>query len=280
MKDVFKGYLRIILATILWGTSPLWIRNINLDPYQTTFIRTLIGSLILFIFVRKLDIDKIKKDLKQIIIGGIGVCGGFIFYFLAIKLTTVSHALLSFYTLPLFVAILAPLLIKEELDKFTLFAVPIGFLGVFLILPTGFSLQDQNAIGILFGLLAAFSQAFSIIYAKYLTKNHKSNEIVFYQLFITALVLLPFSIKPIQINTNLVINMALLITFGTILGYVIFVRALEYVKAQHAEILGYLEVLFAIIFAAIFLKELPSSNSIFGGIFIITAGIIVVLSKK
>jgi len=281
MKDVFKGYLYVILATVIWGTSSLWLRNVSTNVYQTTFIRVILGTIILAIFLnKKIQIKKIKKDIPWFVVSALGIMLSFVFYFKAVNTTTVSNAILAFYTTTIFTALLAPVLIKEKIDKYTIIALPIGFLGVYLILPEALTFHNHHVIGILFALLAAISNSLFALYSRQLTKKYNFIEILFYQLAISSVLLLPFIFKPWIINIETIISLIVIILAVTLGAYLLFIKALSYITAQHGEILSNLEVFFQVILAVIFLNEMIASKTIFGGIFIIAAGIIVVMSKK
>ncbi len=275
MRDSTKGYLLVFLATMIWGTSALIVRMLDTDAYHTTFFRTFLSGLILLLLVRRISLKKIRKDLFPIIVSALGSLGGFVFYFLSVKSTTVSIALLSLYTVPLFTALLARLIIDEKWDRYTWIALPMGFIGLMFLVPGDISLANKDIIGILFGIAGAVSLAFFVVYSKFLTKRHSSKEILMYQMLIVAMLLLPFINPLAQIKPGSILLIAVFVLFNTLGAYLLFIYALKFIKAQHAEILSYFEALFAIFFAALFLKEMPGLDTLAGGILIIAAGIII-----
>ena len=68
-------------------------------------------------------------------------------------------------------------------------------------------------------------------------------------------------------------------TFGTALPFTVFLIALHYTTPGNAAILQQSELIYSLIFAAIFLKEFPSRGQL-GGSTLIIAGVLIILLKE
>jgi drug/metabolite transporter (DMT)-like permease len=65
-----------------------------------------------------------------------------------------------------------------------------------------------------------------------------------------------------------------------ILPFVIYMWAFQKIEAQRVSIIGYMEPLSGVAFAAAFLNEIPGWNTLIGGLMIIFAGAWIVLSAS
>lgn len=194
-------------------------------------------------------------------------------FFLSLKLTTVANAVLLTYTAPLFIALMAPFLLKESLEKTTILALFLSFIGIILILtPASIELNLRQLSGIFWGLLSGFTYAILVVLVKPLLKIYSPMLLMFLESFTATLVLLPFVLsQPLQLNF---FSLSLLVIMGilhTAIANILYLEGLRQLKAQIAGVLSYLDPLSASFFAFIFLQEVPRLETIIGGFLILLA---------
>lgn len=200
-------------------------------------------------------------------------------YFYALAHTTVSNAVFTHYTAPVFVAILAPFLIAERLQKVTLISLPLAVTGMLLIVLAGGGLQlgVEHTRGVLAGTASGVAYAFLIIISRRLSRMMMHHKAVILLLWITAAVTAPFAV---QSDHHLTAYTVLLLVVGGLVHSTIaplmYFSALRQVMAQHAAILGYIEPLAAVPLAFLFLSEIPPSMAVAGGILILFSGYLIV----
>lgn len=128
----------------------------HISALEIVFFRSLIGVFII-LYALKHTAPTLKggKFLMLISRGVYGILA-MILYFYTIKVIPLGEAITLNSTSPLFGAILAFYLLHEHLDKKTILALLIGFLGVILIVkPFGMMISYEHFLAILGGFFAA-----------------------------------------------------------------------------------------------------------------------------
>ncbi len=282
MKDKLKGALLIITSMLIFGFIGIVVRTLKVPSLIVALYNFLFSGAMLFIFFLIKDKSKIiiknyKKYLCPIILLGVFNGIGYFLYLQAFVFTTISNAVLTHYSAPIFVALLAPLLLKERLQKITILALIISTIGLVFISYKDISFNSKDFVGIIYGVASGIMYALIIIYIKFLSKNISIYTIVIYNYFVAVIVLAPFAIK-----SDFVVSLELLFTlilfalvFGVFAG-LLHSFGIKKVKSQDAGILAYVEPLAATIYAIIFFSEFPSLNTIIGGTFILIGGYLVI----
>jgi drug/metabolite transporter (DMT)-like permease len=199
-------------------------------------------------------------------------------YFFSLGHTTVSNAVFTHYTAPVFVAALAPILISERLQKVTLISLPLAVIGMIMIVAVGgnLSLNSAHNAGIVAGTLSGLAYAFVIIFSRRLSQLMLHHKAIIVNLWITTAVTAPAALTA-DYHMSLRAGALLLVTglLHSNLAPLLYFNALRKVIAQHAAILGYMEPLAAIPLAFFFLSETPTLITLFGGILILVSGYMV-----
>lgn len=128
----------------------------DMSAMEIVFFRNLIG-LALILYALKHTPATLRGGKWYLLITR-GVFGflAMILFFYTITTIPLGEAITLNKTSPLFVTVLAYYLLKEKLNKTTLFALLIGFIGVVLIVkPIGMSISYEHFLGILGGFFAA-----------------------------------------------------------------------------------------------------------------------------
>ncbi len=283
------GYVKVISASIIWGTISVFARWSGADPLFLSFSRCFIAVLAIFIFLlhkREVLPAPGGGELFMVGLSGLFRAAGLYFYFVAITMTTLCYTLFIFYLAPVMVVLLAPVFIGEKLEKHSLLALFVAVLGVGFVL---FSMFDGEITaaelnGIIYALVGALCFAFTIIIAKGLPRV-SGLALTFYQMLVAALCLLPFITNhPImgldaKITAIMVVSIVLLGILHTAYTYVIYHEGLQVVKIQHAGIFLYLDPVVASICGYIIFHESISTQGFVGAFLILMAGIVVTMGS-
>jgi RarD protein len=271
---------RIITAMLIFGSIGVFVRNIDLSSAQIALLRGVIGSLFLLIasfFLRqKISWQTIKENGLLLLISGFAIGINWIFLFQAYKYTTISNATISYYFAPIFVMILAPFVLKEELTPVKVACVLTAMLGLFLIVKTGGGRVDgsyHHVLGICYGLLAAAFYASVILMNKFI-KNLSGLATTVVQLIAAALILMPYVLLKDQFNLSDMntSSMLLILILGIIhtgIAYYLYFTAIKELKGQTIAVLSYIDPISAVVIAAIFLSESMNLIQLVGGILIL-----------
>lgn len=269
------GSLYILSAIFLWSSLGIIIRLAGLSIQSLIFYSCLVsviaqGIIILFKGHRKL-IPDIKQLRYPAILGFVALLNTFSFYY-AYKKTTIANAVLTHYTAPVFVAVLAPFFIKEKITQKIIFVIVIASAGLWIML-NGISLEQGQVAGIMAGLFSGLAYAVIVILARIYSQGFAPIVLSFVSNLVIAALLLPF-IREFPFN-DLPAVLFMGIVHSTI-APILYYRGLQDVTANRAAVLGYLEPVCAIFLGAIFLNESIYWNTIAGGILIILSGYLVV----
>jgi len=284
MKQTLKGAIFVIAATLIFGLMGIFVRSLDMPSQVIVFFSFLTPAVVLFFFflLNGKPLIVAKRYIWIVAaLGAFNILNNF-FYFQAYVNTTISNAVLTHYTAPIFVALLAPFILKEKIEKITINALLLSMVGlIFITYSNKFSFYTKDFIGIAYGTASGIMYALVIVIVKYLSKYLSIYAINTYQSFTGALILLPFVLKAGFPNTPN--SLFLLILFGLVFGVIatlLYFAGVKRIKSQHVGILAYTEPIAATIYALIFFFEIPSLNTIIGGVLILFSGYLIIRREK
>ncbi|MGM0410083.1 MAG: DMT family transporter [Bacillota bacterium] len=270
------AYLQIILAMVIWGSVGIFARFIPFSSKIIVFYRVFFAfiSLAIYLIIKKdIKIDLKENNLKVILLAGVFLALNWLFFFKAIKTTTIAKATISYYTSPIILNILAIIILKEKLKRKTLISLILGFLGMIFIIYNGKDLTGGQFVGILYGLTAAFFYAFFSITNKKIN-NLGAIKATFIQSGVATISFIPF-ILPITVPD--LKSIFLLLVMGilhTALALILYLSGLKKIKAQDVGVLSYVDPLSAVLLAALLLGEIPTILTTLGAVLVLLSGYI------
>lgn len=280
-----SNYVKIIAAMLIWSTWGPLIRWLQLPPVIVLFYTSLIASVTVpaVLAMRgELNLTGAGKAWWIFALLVASSIANNITYFYALGHTTVSNAVFTHYTAPVFVALLAPVMIGERIQKVTMLSLPLAFTGMVLIVLAGggFSFGGPHGAGIAAGTASGVAYAFIIIFSRRLSSMLLHHKAVVILLWATTAVLLPFAVLT-EHHLDLRASLLLFCTglLHSTLAPLLYYDALRKVIAQHAAILGYMEPLSAIPMAYILLAEQPAFPALAGGALILFSGYLVIHAR-
>jgi drug/metabolite transporter (DMT)-like permease len=280
-----NNYLKIIAAMLIWSTWGLIIRWLALPAVVILFYSSLIASFTVPAVLKirgEFDLSGVRVAWWLFALLAVSSVTNNITYFYSLAHTTVSNAVFTHYTAPLFVAVLAPLLIAERLLKVTLVSLPIAVLGMVMIVLSEGGLRTSSAdmSGIVAGMVSGIAYAFIIIISRKLSRMLLHHKAVVILLWTTTIVTAPWALSMDYHLDHRAAGLLLMTgVMHSTLAPLLYYSALRKVMAQHAAILGYMEPLSAIPLAYLFLSETPSFIALFGGVLILFSGYLVIHSR-
>jgi drug/metabolite transporter (DMT)-like permease len=284
------GYIKIISAILIWSSLGVFIRKIGVPNVAIIFYSSAAAGILQLILL--LSAGQLKENFRQanrvqrlLLVILIPICtlsNNLLFYY-AFLHTTVANSVLAHYTAPIFVALLAPVFLKERSCKTTWIAIVLSSAGLWLMLwmPSAgmnIPLTGSERAGVLAGAASGLAYAFLILMIRALASRYTSLFFIFVQNSMIALFLLPF-ISGISISSqSLIYLVAMGVVYSTV-APLIYVQGFKSVKANDAAILGYFEPVGATILAFVFFHEVPGITALFGGALILFSGYLILRSK-
>jgi len=180
MTTKLKDYLHLHVIVFIWGFTAVLGKLITIDALPLVWYRMLIAVILVFVFVvlRKTKLQTNKKTLLMMILGGVLIAIHWVTFFWAIKVSTVSVALVTMSSGAFFTAILEPIWYKRKLIWYELL-FGLAVIGGLLFI---FQVETQFAAGIVLALISSFLAAiFSLINGK-LVHQAAADVITLYEL--------------------------------------------------------------------------------------------------
>lgn len=269
--------LGLTLATLFISTSGALGKYIDMPTPVIIWWRSSLGFLFIYAYCRYKKISlkiQTKRDLYTFILSSLFLGAHWITYFYSLKLSNVALGMLSLFTFPVITALLEPLFIKIKLDPIHILLGVLVLFGIYILAPD-FSLESSHLKGILLGLLSAVFYSLRILILKQHVVNYNGTMLMLYQILILSIVLLPSLIimdtSGIKTQYPYVLILALV---TTAIGHTLFIKSLRYFKVSTASIISSVQPIFGIIIAFFFLNEIPTWNTFFGGIIILSTVIV------
>jgi RarD protein len=259
---------------IIFGTMGLVVRYIDLSSSETALLSSSIGCLFLMIvfFMRKKTIPwkLVKANACILFFSGIALGGNWMFLYQAYDHTTLTNATLGYYFAPVFVMILSPVILKEQLPTKKIICIGVAIVGMVMIVGNGVSASGtEDLLGIFFGLLAAACYAALMLLNKFIRLMGRL-EITIIQLGITALLLLPYvffteGFGIFGVSKSSVPFIIILGIVNTGIGFWLFFSGMEKLKGQSIAMLSYVDPFVAILISAVILQEHMTIVQMLGG---------------
>lgn len=279
-----KAYTQLISGCILYGFVGIFLKMINNMPNSSIiFYNNLIGLFFItvyIIFTNKLNLLLLKQNKKFLILLGMLHTFTVFTYFLCIKYTTISIAILLLYTSPMYVTIFSPIFLHEKITKYGIIALILSLIGVLLIvdpitLTSKMQFETTKIIGIVAGIISGICSAGVIITIRYLRNDYDPTAQRFWSIVI-AIIILSYA----AFNTNLSIivqNIEILVMFGfisTAVASILYIKGIAQLSAQTGSILSLIEPV-SVLFLDHFLLKTPLIyTTLIGCIFILISAVI------
>ena len=277
-----RGYFLIITSLVIWSSWGIAVRWLDKPAIVVAFYNALFAlafqGVALLITARREKVY-MGRDLGAVML--LGVCGlaNFILYVYALENASIASAAFTHYTAPVFVAVLAPFLLKDRMGGHTWFAMGLSLAGLAMIFGNGLELTGERALlGALAGTGSGIAYAFVIIIVRAISQRNHPVKLAFLPSALSLVVAAPFAIATGAAGLTLKQGMVFAVVglMHSTLANIIYSYGMREVTAQDAGVLGYLEAALAILLAFLFLGETPRVLAIAGGSLIVLSGIVVI----
>lgn len=265
---------QFILSMMIFGTIGLVVRYIDLASSERALLSSFLGCLFLLcIFVlmkKKIAWHLVKRNALFLILSGIALGGNWIFLYQSYDHTTLANATLGYYFAPVFVMILAPVVLREQLSIKKIICIILAIIGMVMIVGEGVSASNsEDVLGLTFALIAAAFYAALLLLNKFIKDMGKLEQTII-QLGTTALLLMPYvfiteGFGLFEMPSSSIPFILILGIVNTGIGFLLFFTGMENLKGQSIAMLSYVDPFVAILISAIILQEQMTLVQILGG---------------
>ncbi|MGI6162211.1 MAG: DMT family transporter [Christensenellales bacterium] len=254
--------IMLFLCGILWSTGGVLIKITTLDALAITSWRSGIAALFLF-FVLK---GRLKMPRPATAIGSFFYCCTVILFVLANKNTSAANAILLQYCSPIYAALLGWWLLKEPIKLVDWLAV-VGIGGGMLLFFSD-SIGNGQLFGDIMAVLSGVSFAAMAICMRFNPED--SIYMVFYGNILGFLLGLPILLTSSPTVTDGVV-ITIMGIFQLALPYILFAVASKKASALELMLVPMIEPILNPVWVMLIYAEIPSLNSILGGIVVLAA---------
>jgi drug/metabolite transporter (DMT)-like permease len=265
-----------------WGFVSVIAAGVDLPASTLVFWRCVVAAITvpaLVLVVRRVRLLIVEERRNQLLGLAVLVAIHWALLFQTLKLASVAVAILTVYTAPIFLAVLAPIFLPESRSRIGLVALAVSAPGIALIALGGESGGAVDPLAIVTGLGAAITYAFLVIWTKSLVHNIAPVAVAFWSYALVGVIVLPFALGsgefvPHGAEWGYVLILGALLTAA---AGVLYMRALKDVTAQAAGLLAYLDPVSASFLAWAILGQDLGWQVVVGGLAVVAGGALVVL---
>jgi drug/metabolite transporter (DMT)-like permease len=279
--DVKLSYAFACLVPLVWGMSGVLVRWMHLGGHEQliVFWRSCFAAafyVVVIVAARRTADFKPRGQSPMLIASGLVTAGFAICVYKAYNLVSVGTATFLLYLSPVLVAVMAPLVLKEKLERSTLICLGVALAGTGMLSwgQSGTS-GRSSGLGILYALASAVAWAVLMIIWKRLRETTSPLTIGIWTNVVVAAVSAGFAVPSTYlITTRAWIAIAI---FGTVsfgVASLTYFYALKRVKVQDAAILSYVEPVSAMVLGFALLSEVPQWPEYLGAALIVVAGVL------
>lgn len=269
-----QSKIQFILSMIIFGTIGLVVRNIDLSSSERALLSSLIGCLFLtvlfFMMKKKISWQLMKSNASILLFSSIALGGNWVFLYQSYDHTTIADATLGYYFAPVFVMILSPIILKEQLSLKKVVCILVAIMGLVLIVGEGVSAsKTDDLLGLFYGLVAAAFYAALLLLNKFIKGMEKLEQTII-QLGTTAIFLMPYVLLTsgfgmFNVSRASIPFIFILGIFNTGIGFWLFFSGMEKLKGQSIAMLSYVDPFVAILISALVLQEQMTMLQMLGG---------------
>lgn len=263
-----KNILYLHIAVMLFGLAGVVAQFVEVSAVMVALGRVICSSALLLIIalVKKdrLRLDS-KRDVLLIILTGAVMAAHWTTFFQSIQVSTVAIGTITFSTFPLFLTFLEPIIFHEKIRRQSIFSAIILFIGVLITIPE-FSMANDTTIGIIWGMICSLTYAILTLANRYFSARYAARTICLYEQGSAAVVLLPaLFLLETTWRAQDIAGVAFVGFICTAFAHSLYVSAQKSVKAQTAGIVSGMETVYGIVYALLFLGEIPTIRELVGG---------------
>lgn len=300
-----RGLALVSVAVVFFSTSPVLVRWAarSVSSFEIAAGRLLVaGIVVLGVALLRSRPNRGEPGGGQLLASrsewlrfalfGLVAALHFFFYAYSLEFTSIAHSLAIMYTAPIWVALLSRFALGEPLSPRKWLGIVVAVLGVVVlsgfepvssVMPGGGNASNAFTRRMLFGDLLALGSAITFaIYTIAGRSQRKRYPLLLYAgsvYIVAALWLLPAAAlahSPGSYNWPAIASIVGLGVFPLACGHTLYNAALRRLNATYVNLIATQEVLGGVLLGALLLLEIPSLNSIVGGLITI-AGILLTL---
>lgn len=261
-----RGRLLVAAAALLWSTSGVFVKNLDLPGGSIAMGRSLAAGVALA-FVARLSGARVSFRPAMILMALAFMAMNYTFI-TSMTLTTAANTIFLQYTAPVWMALIGALWLREPVDRASALALVGAMIGIGVLIAGQGSFAEGDAMGIVLGLASGFFFALVTVCLRYLrsedplwlaTVNHLAAGVILLTLGLGGALDLRLPSSG-QWTTLALFGVCQMAT-----PYVLYGMGLRTISPAEAGLLSMLEPVLNPIWTRLFAGEKPGSATVVGG---------------
>jgi drug/metabolite transporter (DMT)-like permease len=275
----FSGIVLVVTSAITFGTLAIFgrlayaqgIDTLTILAYRFILAAGLMGMLLV---ARKERMPRGSVLIRLVGMGAIGYVGQAFAYFTALKYASAGLVALLLYLYPLFVTLLAAVVLRERITGLKWLALVLAVVGAALTVRP----ESGQLVGVLLAIAAALIYSGYIIVGAGVMKEVsaiQSSTVIFASAGVTFVILTLLNRAPMTIPVLGWWVVAGIVLVATLIPVTTFLAGLERIGPSDAAMLSTLEPVVTVLLAAGLFGEVLRPVTLLGGGFILSAVLLV-----
>jgi drug/metabolite transporter (DMT)-like permease len=277
---VMRGIVLMCLSTVAFAIMHGLVRFVSevLPPFQIAFFRNIFGLAFLFPLLMRSRFAVLRtKQIGLHVLRGVINIAAMLMFFTALSISPLAKITALSFTAPIFMAVLAVLILRERFRIYRWSAILFGFFGMLIILRPGLTTIDTGALLV---TASAALWAVAMIIIKIQSRTESSLTIVAYM----GIFLGVFSIgpalwvwQPFGLQT---LGWMVLIGLSGTIAQMALSQSLKETDPTAILPFDFLKLIWTAIIGAWFFAEIPDVYTWTGAAVIFLSGLFIVLRER
>lgn len=268
-----RGAIWIFLGCVAWNFNDAVVKSAgrSLDPVQIAFVRYVMGVILLMPIFMRVGVKGLmtKRPVMHVCRVLIAAAGQIMIYYSVIHMMLADVTAIN-YSRPLFMTVLAVLILKEFVGWKRWSATAVGFVGVLIMVRPGQSAFDPVS---LIAIGSAFMFTLSLIMVRLMAPTESPPRILFYYHVGAALLCAIPAILVWQHPTPEQWAHLMGVSVLTTAGMWCFVSGYSIAEASVVGPIEYVRLIFATLIGYFIFSEIPDGWTIAGAVIIVAAAL-------
>ena len=277
MRDVLEGAVTILMM----GAVPIIIRHISANPWTIGLVRLGVATvgMLLVIGLTRRWVTPTWPQVRALALIGLLFGAHWSLYFLSIKVSSAAIAVIGQATFGVHLVILGWVIGHHRVERVDLIAVACAVAGTLMVAPR-WSLQNQETVGLLLGIVSSFFYAFLPILHQRL--SHVSSAMrVLGQFVFGLLVFLPsLPAAGWRLSADDWFWLMVLAVVCTLVQHTLWTRLTTRLPTLTTSVLFYLAVPVTLVFGVVLLGEQVTAWMLAGAALIVSGNLLALLRRR
>jgi drug/metabolite transporter (DMT)-like permease len=267
----------MVLAPTMWSMAGVVTRHLDAaSGVEITFWRSLFsGICVACALLWQRGAVRTITDVRSLgaagVLSGMMWCTMFVCFMIALTMTTVANTLIVMSIAPLLTALLAWLVLKQQIPQRTWLAILAALVGIVWMFLHGMrEVGGRHLAGMLIAAGVPVASAINLITLKRAGHGIDLMPAVLLGSLFSAMLMLPFAL-PLQASLHDIALLAMLGFFQLGLPCMLMVKATRSLSAPEVSLLSLLEVLLGPIWTWLGAGEVPARETLIGGAIVLGA---------